>query len=326
MCGVPFVAGQQYLVFADPQDGLLETNICAGTNLARNALEELAFFRGAWQRPSPDGWIHGELTTRFGSGFGRVQIRFESASHTASTTLKGPGEFRVPIQPGTYRVRIKAPGGWTGSAWTGWGDTDEGLKMEDPRGCAELTVSLWPDGHVTGRVVASDGAPAPYQLLELRATRERDDEVGLMSHEVRTDKNGRFEFSGVEPRDYTLLSAHLPQSNVVRVLPSAHVRLTDLVLPGPLKFTVLAGTVFDSAGRPASKALVTVLDAQGWGIDTIRTDQSGRFNVSLLVGAHYQLESENHPAESTLPDEFLRVEDILAALNMSPIVLRLQRK
>lgn len=51
-CGYSFVAGEQYLVYANPQDGQLATGLCSRTAPIANAADDLAAL-GAGQAPNP---------------------------------------------------------------------------------------------------------------------------------------------------------------------------------------------------------------------------------------------------------------------------------
>lgn len=222
----------------------------------------------------------------------RARVWAGSRGHLAVTG--GDGSFRIGGLPEQCEVALEA--------WRG----EEGLtvpvvaKPPFPKGI-RLQIGVLPQLVWTGRVVDTEGRPAPGVGVLLASWRERkdvarnapEDKPGAVTYVMRsaaqqeqesvTDADGRYRFV---VHDLTATCTACIASGPCRALrggepvgdTGAERRLSDLVVT-PFH-AMLEGRVLDARGKPAARA--TVLWPLGASHRQTTTDSQGRFRLDGL--------------------------------------------
>lgn len=155
---------------------------------------------------SPDGPLNSTARVSV------LQSPLRALERSARTNLRGEASFGG-LAPGYTLIRVDHPGYQPARA-------ERMLETGDQR----VTVELQPGFSLHG-VVLRDGAPEADAIVELRSP---DDPSG--SRMAATDRAGRFRFTGLAERDYTV-TAQLEvagttwSTQIDRVLPGEEVRL-----------------------------------------------------------------------------------------------------
>jgi hypothetical protein len=112
-CGFRFREGEQYLVYADKQDGQLYTNICQRTRLARSAAADLEYLRQLKTMPATSR-IFGSYTGRAPGEGQQEEIPMTGETITVAgakgqiftAKVDAKGEFSLDsLPPGRYAMR-----------------------------------------------------------------------------------------------------------------------------------------------------------------------------------------------------------------------------
>jgi hypothetical protein len=305
--------------------GQLTTNMCSGTKLASAAAIDLAFLKEV-TGPPRGVRVFGHVrrveydlvsfnSRDYGGVVGaRAQLVGDGVSREATTAPDGDYDFR-DLPAGTYKVTVTPP---KGLALAGpplprehhhppppWSVT-----LTNPSECAEIWT--WPrtDAQVSGVLRNSNGRPADDEAIELiaadNATR-RDKQIPHVS--VRTDADGRFTFAFIAPGKYLVgvnlknpppasqvdhRSYHPGVTNpstatVVTIDAGSRVQLTPFQLPQWPQERRISGVVVWSDGTPAPDAQLTLTGARS---DRVLLDATGRFSVTLPLGAQFTLTAQ----------------------------------
>lgn len=192
------------------------------------------------------------------------------------------------------------------------------------RACASVNVHGFPDGRVSGIIRDARGAPVPYFPVALK--RSGAGATGYVPP-VLTGPDGRFEFAEAGPDRYVVTSGQVALAmEPVTLGVSGRVDIGALTLPSAARLSLIEGIVTDSEGVALPNAEVGVREAvqrNAW-FATTRTDDQGRFAISVVAGKTYELRAsrpfynENGYAQET-------AAQTITAVGMKPIVLRLAR-
>ena len=221
---------------------------------------------------------------------------------------EGPAYLLAGIPPGEYAVSAKAPVGVSIIPVHGAKDRVD----VPPNGCREVDWFLRVDSHILGRVTDAAGRPVEHANvgLFLRGSREPDLARGRFApiSTRLTDADGRYDFAGINPGDYSVVlhpspaktgDAYPPVFYPAVGLPSEaqvlHLRGPetidgiDLVRPEALQPATVGLTVKRDDGTAIANAMVIVIDP-GFAIQTAAsgsTDSEGRLQVQLYSGREY---------------------------------------
>jgi len=159
--------------------------------------------------------------------------------HTATTDQNGEFEISV-VKPGACILIVKH---------TDYATSEERFEL-DRASNEELLVEMYAGGRIVGTITTSQGAPAAGARVWFQP-----DRLGLAKKRWRTDPEGNYEISGLQPGSYQLV-AEFKRQIVIRDV-TVHDKLDTRVDIG---FTsTLAVNVFNVGGDLVPQALV-VLD------------------------------------------------------------------
>jgi hypothetical protein len=348
-CGFGFVQGARYLIYAYQEpNGRLSTGICSRTALVSKAAEDLEYLRGPARDPAVFGRIFGRAEREVlvagidgppdRSPYPDARITVTGGGRSYRATSGADGRYEVRVPPGEYQVTADVAEGWYATAGV------SKAEVLDTRGCVQSDVFVRPDGRVSGRVVDADGRAVQGLLIDLAQERQFQRPEVSPYFRLRTDGNGRFEFTRLPPGRY-YLGSNL-QQNPREALPvplfypgvpartSAEVvvlglaerrRLDDFVLPASFELVRVSGVVFLPDGRPAARIRVySWLGEKGYNLlgEPVITNPDGRFSLLVSAGYLYRVSVEHLAANGSVS---ARVESqpFKASSDLAPLVLRL---
>ena len=252
------------------------------------------------------------------------------ANAAVSITLGGPVTRTVQAQagqrelfflfkevpPGTYTASARAPDGAAVSLTrnpTLSASNEPSLTLAADA-CREQNWFLRLDSHIRGRVTDTSGAPVAGTDVGVivRGTREIDLARGRFAPllRVKTDADGRYDFAGLNPGDYSVvLHQDTPKLNdpyppvfypaqafpsdaaILHLAASKTLADIDLVRPAPLQHVTIRVLVTRRNGTPIERALILVADpASSLSLAaTARTDSSGHADIPLFAGREYSI-------------------------------------
>lgn len=152
----------------------------------------------------------------------------------------------------------------------------------------ELDVVLGGAGRLTGSVVTADGTPVRNASVTLTNVR------GEVVASTSSGREGGYVIGDLVAGEYTLAAsapAFRPAAQPVSVQAARETR-QDVELAGG---AVLRGTVHATAGRAVEDARVTLLDAAGNVVDTLRTGPDGMFRFVDLSSGDYTVIAAGYP-------------------------------
>jgi len=228
---------------------------------------------------------------------------------TQSEHLGGEQAFLFAnIPPGDYSISAKAPAGVAVLSVTG---AKEHLNIQ-PNSCQEVDWYLRVDSHIRGRVTDATGQPMEHASVGLfqRGTRELDLARGRFAPIARrtTDAEGRYDFAGINPGDYSVVLHPAPplpgdpyppvffparefpnEAHVLHLTGPSTISDIDLVRPSELHPATVTVKALRSDGSAIANALVIVTDP-GFAIQTAasgRTGADGSLEVQLFSDREY---------------------------------------
>jgi hypothetical protein len=210
------IPSERYVVYGHDYLGvdMFMTQVRDGTKPASQATKDLEFLDVLLPNASGAA-ISGVLeldesdVNRIGTNLrplANVVVRFSQGERAGTALTLADGHFTVNgLEPGTYTAGAQLP--------------DDLALVKDPapivrvlgRGCASLLLRAVPNGRVRGVMRSLDGRPARSQDVALmRGDLKRGEPDGYF-HNISTDDDGRFMFTGVRPGTYMLgrLSANV---------------------------------------------------------------------------------------------------------------------
>jgi hypothetical protein len=325
-CGFSFESARDYVVFADtdPFSRALTVSLCSSTALVEESVEELAYLRGPFGKPSDRGEIRGTVAhyDQYDSvdhpapstPFQGAELRLEGYAQAYTTTSGVDGSYKFRVPAGDYRLFVRVREGLY--AWPDAGGY--AITLKDNRACAVAHVIVRPDSRIAGRLLDDAGLPVPFMSVDLALATEVMAEQFSSERQTLTDARGRFEFAKLDPGRYVpglTLKRDTPRENfavwfrpavsgqpvAVTVAAEARIDLGDIRLPSVVATISLQGVVVDAAGKPVQGADVRFRAANP---DTyvpaapVRTDQDGLFSLSVIAGRTYRIAAE---WRSTIP-------------------------
>ena len=222
-----YQAGKEYLVYlsTNPKTHDLNPNSCVRWQDMSEAASKVSDLQMLRDLALNDG--KGAIIGRFylgGADMGGGQAPMANMQvdlslsgpmnrSTRSERLGSEQTFLIGgITPGDYSISAKAPAGAAVLPVPGAKDR---LYIE-PNRCQEVDWYMRVDSHIRGRVTDATGQPVEHASIGLfeRGTREPDLAKGRFAPIARrtTDADGRYEFVGINPGDYSVvLHAAPPQ-------------------------------------------------------------------------------------------------------------------
>ncbi len=210
-CGYQFQIGEEYLVYANEDNGVLSTNLCNGNKVLQDAASDLRYLRRMGSRlaspPLPayvSGFVtnrevelHPEEEPRWPVRGAEVVARTETGLTARATT--GPaGEFELPdLPPGRYQITVNGPGRY---------ESRQPTTLDLAAGSCEIIAFLNTARSILrGKLFESDGEPGEatdLRLVPLDAPVEPP-RYGDNELEAYTEEDGTYRFK-VPPGRYRL--------------------------------------------------------------------------------------------------------------------------
>jgi hypothetical protein len=320
-CGFNFVAGRQYVVYAQRvgDSGQLTVSSCSRTREVSQAGDDLAYARALTSGAAPPARITGDVligvrtlsrqTQLQPRPMPGVTVRFTRDGDVRTATTDADGRFVVEgVAPGPYGASLDLPAGYYGEI------VPNQVTVPDHRGCAEVHAVAYEDGRVLGRLVDSAGRPVAGLTIDLTVAAGLDQMPGAERIRDLTDSEGRYELVRVppgrfivgintrrdrddvmaEPRVFHPGVSDLSTATRVVVGGGKRVELKDFTLPSSVAYVAVSGIVIGSDGSPATGARVYLkgADAEFIVSEPAITDASGRFVLAALAGRSYRLFAE----------------------------------
>jgi hypothetical protein len=325
MCDGPDLQlGAQYLMYTRRLGkGDVLSRGCTRSRRVEDAEQDMIFLNGLGQAP-PTATVFGRVVNRTDDYYGKdkpmpgalVELRGAAGTHATTTDSDGRYSF-ANLEPAKYTVTADL----TGFNMLSLGGDGEPTAVDvQPRGCAVVNVIMrrtW-RGSIAGRVIRSNGEPAPDGIdltliqLENRDGNERSN--FLFGADVSTGERGEYSFHEVAPGRYKIVmnmyrfpSERVPYPTIywpgarteagalaIEVTDGAPQQSYDFRLPPEPKKAKVTGIVLTGDGKPAQgvQVLITVLpdnDIAGDDENRPQTDADGHFSFTALEGFEYRL-------------------------------------
>lgn len=319
-CEYHFEPGERYFVYANFQERRGQRTLRVGlnrTSLAAKSAEDFAYARGLKSAAPPNlsaGRVYGRVLRHdrdLKSNASRppapvagvrVEVSNEGGGGLRVATTDREGFYEVAgLAPGAYVARAQLP-----ETLTGYRELKARLVA---RGCAQMDFYTHYDGRVAGRVIDSQGRPVAKLKVELISA--EGPPVSLNNLRARTDRDGRYELTGVPPgrhlvgfglgsepdapypRTYYPGVADSAQATVVEVGPGQRLELLDLRLPPPRPDGSVTVSVVWPDGRPVEGATLRLENEDyPWSSNPTpqeRLEAAGRYRVKGFEGLTYWL-------------------------------------
>jgi hypothetical protein len=239
-CGVPFKAGEQYLIDASVgADGEAHAGICSATRrieVAGAALGILRQRRDGQNVPSLAGQIaqidrnfDGSLGTRAPKPLANALVRVKAGGRTYQAEADSEGLYAFYNLPsGRYEFAPDLPAGTTLSWFIG---SDKPLAPFDLRAgtCQERNVEVFASGSVEGRILDSANEPLPQAFVYIVPAEEGALPKAQQMYGEFQDKKGFFKFVHIPPGKYLIVvnpdDSRKPDFPYLRTFyPNAHER------------------------------------------------------------------------------------------------------
>lgn len=279
-------------------DEALMLRLDATTDLDGVDLDVVATWRIAGHVLAPDGLaVEGAIVRADPEGVqGAPMPSLRPVLGTDTAITDRNGRFELRVAPGTYTFAATHP------RFAGVRDTDQ----ESLGGGIEHTIFLAEGCILTGRVVDSNGEPAPDGAIERQTGfSQRDFEPS-----GRIEADGTFRWVTTLEQDVTLRAWpwRSPPTAEQTFACRDGKRFDDIVFQIPTATPDLEGVLVDAAGEPVAFAYLDVspLDLGGIGQQE-RTDAEGRFKVLRLPPGRYSMRA--HAPGRGAVDKIVRSPD-----------------
>jgi hypothetical protein len=228
-CGIGFVKGESYLVFArapgaatggstsEGSTPTLQTGLCDGTRELSRAQQDLPYLRSLVTSPPRGGRVYGYVELADPQVASRLPLSAlperkrlpevpitltgeDGARVTKKTTTDASGNYEfTDLEPGKYRVDASLPDRY----YLNGGLPPFMQELRDRRGCSEMNVRVAHDGRVSGRLLDSRGAPVAGLTITLLGVHDVDAPYPPYSYmRVQTAADGTFEMTRIPPGRY----------------------------------------------------------------------------------------------------------------------------
>jgi len=206
-----------------------------------------------------------------------------------TSTTDAAGTFRMEgLLPGAGTV-VAAKDGFARSEGFGF-DVDEGEALEG----IELVLRV--GGTITGELLDDDGNPKVGADIFIQKP------AGMQRRTTRTDKDGRFEETHLEPTTWQVMALNLTsesgefdQAEMLSTMKIAMVELKDgatehVILGAPPENPVIVKGKVTANGEPVAGALISFIPSNGGGFDKMKlnsADEDGQYEVTLVEPGDY---------------------------------------
>jgi hypothetical protein len=312
-CGYNFTIGEQYLVYAyRSKDGAeLGTGICTRTRPLSQAADDLRFF-DELPAPRTSGHVFGVVThsqrdlqsdrTVDHGGVPGVHVLLRGRTASADAQTDDQGRYDIGgIPPGSYELQLVPPAAFSSRY------LQRPIELRD-RGCAVADFGLHYDGRISGVLLTADDQPAAGVTVEAMFAARPSRAAEPLT--AKTDAGGEFELIDVPPGEYAVGvslrrgmepdvlfpktfypgTSSEDDASTIEVGEGTRHRLDPLKLPRARALRELTGVVVWPDGRPVADAWVELTDGNRNGPmvrDTVRTDATGRFTLTVHDGLPY---------------------------------------
>jgi hypothetical protein len=328
-CAVSFRVGREYMVYASRSNTAeaLSTSVCSRTRSLDDAAADVNYGRALKEGRVPAGSVGGQLLLAHLDLHGRsVRASEPLPDITVRVVKDGSPEPAVTNRGGDYAVLARGAGSYTVTA-----DVPDRyyahervrvVQLAHANACAQVDITLYDNGRVSGRVVDATGRVVPGLTVELATTNLRQ------SRRTITDREGRFEIARVPPGRFVVRSGIGKLATVAQVTLGAgtNVTLDDVRLPSGLTYVSVSGFVLRPDGTPAEGARVYLKGAVGQDrilSEPVPVDFLGRFVIAALAGTDYRLFAELTAQQHVEASEQLPLKAAVASRPLRLVVRRM---
>lgn len=326
-----FREGQEYLIFAspDPTTKTIETSVCSGNRSLTGAEQGPDL---AWLRAYPTAPATASIFGKVSMGYGVTDIPpiYVNLSGEKSLTASSGEDHSYAFKSlpaGTYTLTAVLPAGYTTLA------KDTATVTVAAKGCADVDWDIRPDSHIKGTVTDTAGNLAsdiPIGLL-----RPAQNRIGFeIVTSQRTDANGNYDFSKVNPGDYWVALYYLGPNNrephdpvyypsgtssssaeLIHLGLSESKENLNVTLTPALRSVSLHVRVINQDGTPVIRAHVIANDPLTPTEAMVATaDTTGNADITLYEGREYRLiadTSGNREPACAGPVKFIAKEGLV---------------
>ncbi len=322
-------AGERYLVFAHEYNGKLVIGSCTPTKQFApqqfNAAKLEKYSWGGWYWNAEAGLKFLRSLPPAGTG-GRVvvstQFREDDLVKGVSFILTGANKTRYQtttdeygdavidgLPPGKYSVKATWPKGYTG--------THQPEIEVAEKSCSDLLAAVFFSGVIKGQVLDGQGQPAQSIRLQVGSVSAEK----TFSDTVTSDKNGKFEFTGLSAGKYRIYlrpdkdtqpSLFYPgvsdeaKAEVITIATDKKNDEVEFKLPTIFKTQTISGKVVWPDGRPVADAYISFdcpieLELSDFKLQPPRqdaiSDSQGNFKLTGYRGFSYSLKADAYSKE-----------------------------
>ncbi|PWT92497.1 MAG: hypothetical protein C5B54_03395 [Acidobacteria bacterium] len=357
-CGYPFESGKRYLVYAyGIPKGKLGTGICSRTKPLSQASEDLDYIRGLPESASKSrvsGTLIRHTDDRDANGFRKTKPMSETKiviigdGHQFEAFTNEQGVYVVTGLPaGKYRVK---PVLSSNLRLERWDNRDSDEIVVPPGGCVAADLTVETNGRITGTIFDSSGNPAvgiQVDLVPVQFVGTTPSAEVVESKNEKTDKEGRYQFTGVSPGRYYLgvnlrypPTANLPypgiyysgtqereKATIVELREGEKLSGYDLFLSPPISLRTIEGVFLWSNGLPVKEGFIYFEDsAEATHTNRVyssgRVDDQGRFSIKAFDGLECWVHA-NTRSSTGARMESIEIEPVKIVVNASTPRLKL---
>jgi hypothetical protein len=301
-----FEQDNEYIVFAYPDSDARtgQTSTCNANHLIENPDQDsdLAWLR-AYPSAPPTSNISGSVTMGYGAAdIPSVRITLSGQENLETYTAEDHSYTFTDLPPGRYTLTAILPPGYVSL------ESDTVSVTVGAKGCAEVDWAIRLDTHIRGTVTDSMGTPVSAARIGLLQPAKNRIGFNIVTSQ-RTDTNGNYDFSKVNPGDYWVALYYMGPNNnephapvfypsgadsssakLIHLGPWANVENIDLVASPALRPVSLHIHIVNPDGTPVIEAHVIADDplTPTQALSAI-ADENGDADITLYEGREYRL-------------------------------------
>jgi hypothetical protein len=294
-------------------------------NLEKEYNDELEFLRIVARRSLSGGRIFGEVSSRltilgkddrrWSAPLAGVTIKIETERQLFEVITNSDGKFDIQgLEPGSYKVTALPPESYTPSYP---GNSIRGFEFSlRDCGCEKVNFFFDPSSEVIGQVLDSEGNPIAGAVVNLISADWRESEIkdgtikSFQTKDGKSDSKGRYKIVRLTPGRYLLgvnvtrpdpkspyprtfypNGSDIKDAEIITVELGQTAGPFDIRLSRKLETHTIQGMVVWSDDTPAVGARVVLRhpDELFNEVDSLRTDNQGRFTVKGLRDYKYEI-------------------------------------